>query len=407
MKPQRGLLVRERHCLERYLPGLREKLERTPLLEREKPRGPGIGLFRDAGGAALLVPQRYHGKGASALDAVRVQRAVGALSPSLAVASTMHHFSTAALVELAAGSGMEWLLLQAIAQSDLLLASGFAEGQPGQHVLRPTMTARRVPGGLRVSGAKKPCSLTWSMDLLSASARVDGGEGSDLAVLVVPAKSEGVTRREFWGNWVLAGAESDEIRLEDVFVPDRLVIYPEDPDISRDPVHAKGFVWFEMLISAAYLGMASGLAERVLLSGRAPCADMARLGVELEGAMFALEGLALAFDRDSGGQSGGGQSGGDSDLDSDGNSDLDSDGDSGGGEVDLAGALFVRYTVQQTVERAAMTAAALAGGMAFIGSSEVSYLLAACRALTYHPPSFGTMADALAGYLAGAELTLL
>jgi len=372
--------VRERNCLERYLPGLREKLERTPFLEREKPRGPGIGLFRDAGGAALLVPRRYHGKGASALDAVRVQRAVGALSPSLAVASTMHHFSTAALVELAAGSGMEWLLLQAIAQSDLLLASGFAEGQPGQHVLRPTMTARRVPGGLRVSGAKKPCSLTWSMDLLSASARVvdGGGEGSDLAVLVVPAKSEGIARREFWGNWVLAGAESDEIRLDDVFVPDRLVIYPEDPDISRDPVHAKGFVWFEMLISATYLGMASGLAERVLLSGRAPSADIARLGVELEGAMHALEGLALAFDSDS-----------------------------DGSEVDLAGALFVRYAVQQTVERAAMAAAALAGGMAFIGSSEVSYLLAACRALTYHPPSFGTMADALAGYLAGAELTLL
>lgn len=369
-----GLLTTERACLDRYLPGLREALDRMPPLDRERPHSGVIGLFRDAGGAGLLVPQRYHGKGASALDAVRVQRALGAISPSLAIASTMHHFSVATLAEMAVGgSGMEWLLLQGVAESNLLLASGFAEGQPGQHVLRPTMTARRTEGGLLVTGAKKPCSLTWSMDILTASVQVDG---AGLAVLMIPAKSPGIERKEFWGNWVLAGAESDEVRLHDAFVPERMVVYPDEPDLARDPIHARGFAWFEMLISASYLGMASALVQRVVTGRRATPADRTGLGVEVESAMAALERLALAFDT------------GDREA------------------VELARALFVRYGVQQAVERVAMRAAALVGGMAFIGSSEISYLLAACRALAYHPPSLGSTAEPLADYLAGAELGL-
>ena len=237
----------------------------------------------------MLVPAEHKGSGARADDAVRIQRALGSLSPSLAIATTMHHFSVASLVEMATGSesGLEWMMLQAIARHGMLVASGFAEGKTGQHVFRPTMKGRRADGGILVDGAKKPCSLTWSMQLLTASVLVsEDGEPDRVAVAMIPAESPGIERRPFWGSNVLAGAESDEVALCEVHVPDRLLVFPEEQELSRDRQHARGFIWFEALISASYLGIASALAERVLANGKGSPAERVDLGVELEGARY-------------------------------------------------------------------------------------------------------------------------
>jgi hypothetical protein len=67
-----GLLDRERSALDTFMPGLDEFLSSTPLMELEGPHGKGIAAFRDHGGAALLVPAEHSGRGATALEAVRV-----------------------------------------------------------------------------------------------------------------------------------------------------------------------------------------------------------------------------------------------------------------------------------------------------------------------------------------------
>ena len=58
---------------------------------------------------------------------------------------------------------------------------------------------RGVPadGGITVSGVKKPCSLTWSMNLMSASVAVtDPATGTDrLAVVLIPGLPPTVTHR--------------------------------------------------------------------------------------------------------------------------------------------------------------------------------------------------------------------
>jgi alkylation response protein AidB-like acyl-CoA dehydrogenase len=77
------------------LPGLDEELAKIPLLEMEKPGNPAIKLFREHGGPGLLIPARYGGKGATQLQAVRLQRALASRSPSLAVATSMHHSAVA------------------------------------------------------------------------------------------------------------------------------------------------------------------------------------------------------------------------------------------------------------------------------------------------------------------------
>ena len=177
------------------------------------------------------------------------------------------------------------------------------------------------------------------MNLLSASVAVaDPAGGPDrLAVALVPADSPGIDRAPFWKSTALAAAESDQVTLSEVFVPDALLFYPAN-GASMDPVQARGFVWFELLVSASYLGAATNLAERVVERGRGSDVDRVNLMSELETLALALEQVASTAP---------------------GTTDND---------TLLTRALYVRFAAEGVVERVAMAAAAAAGGMAFIES---------------------------------------
>lgn len=372
-------LEHERTVLEDLIPGLDRTLASSPLQTWETPGNPGIEEFRKAGGPALLVPAEHGGKGADLLTAVRVQRAVGARSPSLAVATTMHHFSTASLVETAAhGNGMEWLLLAAIAQENLLLASGFAEGRTGQGILDPAISARVEGDKVWLTGSKKPCSLAWSMNLLTTSVALPDEDGTlRLAVAVVPADAPGLERRSFWKSPVLAGAESDEVVLSDAEVPaDLLVRTDVTADGELDRINTVGFVWFEALMTASYLGAASALVERTLANTRTAPAVRAQAVTAVESVALMLEGLAV---------------------------------DTAGGPIGedvLARALVCRYAAQDAISRVLELCVEALGGMAFVSSGDIAYLNSACRALAFHPPSRARMAEPLAAYFSGGPLRI-
>jgi alkylation response protein AidB-like acyl-CoA dehydrogenase len=371
-----------REVCDQYHPGLCKSLAEIDLMAREMPGSPIIDLFRAHGGPSLLVPTDYAGDGVDALTAVRVQRALASYSPSLGAAVTMHHFTMAMLFSLARTAERltpaQLELLSRIAPEQLLVASGWAEGKPDQNILVPAVTA--VPadnGGYVVNGGKKPCSLSRSMDLLTASVAVPIDGEPTLAVLLIPAESPGVSVHPFWSSVVLGAAESDEVRLTDVHVPEELVIrtVPDDPD-RLDDLQTAGFVWFEMLISSVYVGAASALVERALERGRGSVTDRAAASVQLEAAVALLEGVARAV----------------------------SDGVSG--DEAVASVLLARYAAQEALASATDKAAELLGGIAFMQSSEIAYLLAASRPLAYHPPSRGAAAEALVNYACGAPLRL-
>lgn len=374
------LLENERAALRTYLPGLDEFLCAEPLTDLESAQSKGIAAFRAHRGPALLVPAEHSGSGASALDAVRVQLAIGSRSPSLAVATTMHHFSVASLVALSeVSSGMEWMILEGVATNSLLVASGFAEGRPGGAILQPTMLTTMVDGGVRVSGVKRPCSLARSMDLLTASVQVPrlDGNGTQLAVALIPADSEGIEVTPFWSTFALAGAESDQVNLTDVLVPNELLVRTElQPGERLDDVQTTGFVWFELLMMASYLGAAAALVERVLDNERVPEAERARVVTDLLGAVAAVENIARQIP----------QRQRDRSL--------------------LAESLFVRYAVQGAIARIVPQAVELLGGLSFISSDDTGYLAAAVNGLGFHPPARTKMAAPLLGYLAGAPLEI-
>jgi alkylation response protein AidB-like acyl-CoA dehydrogenase len=368
-----NFLKPERTVLERFLPSLDAKLAEIPLVEIERPGNPGLAMLRELEGAALLVPTKYGGKGATPLEATQIHRAVASRAPSLAIAMTMHNFSVATLVEYLFYGDYTVELLQNISGGQLLVASGFAEGRTSVSILDPTMKAKpREGGGYLLNGSKKPCSLSHSMHILTASVSVPSpsGNGNRRGVAVVPADTEGISRKPFWKSAVLGGAESDELCLTDVPIGDEQIFFPEIEE-GMDAVEAGGFLWFELLVAASYLGVASALVERVIAGRRGDAVERLQLAIETEGAMAALEGVARSMQTGE------------------------------RGEAILGQALFVRFFVQQAIERAAARAAELLGGMAFIGSPDVAYLLSASRPLAFHPPSRISVAPALDEYLRG------
>lgn len=375
-------LENARAACERYSPGLIKALADLPLLKREAADSPVLEIFREYGGPGLLVPASYGGAGADALDAVRVTRAVGAYSPSLAAAATMHNFTVAMLFALAdrvvPPTESQRKVLARIAPDQLLLASGWAEGRTQQDILNPVLTATRVDGGFLVNGTKKPCSLSRSMGLLTASVMLQSEDDRpSLALMIISPESPGVSVRPFWSSRILAAAQSDEVRLRDVFVPDEMVIRgtPEDPG-RLDDLQTATFVWFELLITSAYVGAGSALVEEVLARRRGSVADRAAVAVQIESAVTMTEGVARAI----------------------------RDGVSG--DEAVASALVARYATQKALAAVQDMAVELLGGIAFIQSSEIAYLSAALHPLAFHPPGRGHTAQGLVDYFSGAPLQI-
>jgi alkylation response protein AidB-like acyl-CoA dehydrogenase len=212
------------------------------------------------------------------------------------------------------------------------------------------------------------------MDILSGSALLlEDGKPPRRAIVLVPADTPGIERRPFWNSSVITGAESDEVVLVGVEIPGDLLFFPEK-EAELDDVEVAGYLWFQLLVSASYVGVATSLVQRVYAQRKGVPTERMLLGAELEGAMSALEGIAWAR---------------------------------GAGEPAhelLPRALLVRYSIQRALERVTMGAAELLGGMSFIAAPDVAYPLAASRALAFHPPSRTSSTEPLDRYLGGERL---
>lgn len=372
----------DRQTCEELLPGLLDSLGEVPLAELEAPSSPAIELFRSHGGTNLLVPEEYGGLDATALQAARVVRALGSVAPSLTVATAMHHFSIGTLFGVAdtfgQGTDLDDILLKKVASERWLVASGFAEGRTNQGILTPTMMARPVSDGYLLTGSKKPCSLSRSMNLLTASVGMQRADGSvDMGFLLLPSDTPGISVHPFWSSFALAGAESDEVRLTDVHVTDAQILQPPAELIDQlTELQEVGLIWFELIVCASYTGIASALVDRALRRERGSAADRAALAVRIESASALTEGLARML--------------------------MDGDTDNDG----LATALVTRFTVQDQIRAAVLQAVELLGGMAFVSSSDVAYQAAAAQAIAFHPPSRTSMIDGMLAYYGGEPLVV-
>jgi alkylation response protein AidB-like acyl-CoA dehydrogenase len=300
-----------------------------------------------------------------------VQRALGSRAPSLAVATTLHHFSMATLAGLITDENQASMLVEGIAAANDLMAFGFAEDRPGAGVLSPSMTATEGDDGLRISGVTRPCGLARSMDVLMAGVMVprEDGPGEEPALALVTADSEGMSV----GG---AGAESEQVTLDDVELPPEMLVRTSALDGQLNVLLTAGFAWYQLLMTGSHLGAAGALVERVLLDNRAPESERVQLLVETEGAMSAAEGVARRID------------------------------DGGPDESTFAASLYVRYCVQDALSRVVPRAVELLGDLDSTASDEVGHLATCANRLTLQPPARFRMTGPLAAYLVDGPLTI-
>ncbi|MED4129751.1 MULTISPECIES: acyl-CoA dehydrogenase family protein [Shouchella] len=345
-------LEKERQVFRQYFPTIDEAFGKDSLWDREKHTDELLQQAKESGMTALMIPKEYGGKGATALDAIYIQRWIASKSPSLAVSLMMHQFSVASLIEAATIQPNLQEVLKQIAENNLLLASAFAEGVENT-LFTPTVQAKGVDGGIVVNGTKKPCTNSRTMDLLTASVGLPNG---DLAVITIPSNTDGIHVNDFWEHWILKGTHTEEVVLKDVFVPNAC-IYRAGPPESVDSTITNGLLWFELFMIATYIGVTSTLVEKVNKANRVPLDRLFELMAELEGAMTSLEGIAFKFESKQ------------------------------YEESILQETLFARHAIDKTLERLSTKAAKMLGGLNYLTSKETSYLLLVNQLISFHPPS--------------------
>ncbi|MDZ3956914.1 acyl-CoA dehydrogenase family protein [Bacillus thuringiensis] len=346
-------LSKERNILESFFPDFDSIMTSNSFLDREENTEELIRKFRDLNGTTLLIPKQYGGLGANMMEALYIHRAIASRSASLAIAYTMHHFSVASLVSIVAVQPELKRILKKLVENKWILSSSFAEGNTNT-IFSPAVTAKDEGDHFLINGVKKPCTLSKSMDLLTGSVKLPDGQ---VAIFTAPRNSKGIEVKPFWKHWILKGSETEEIVLHNVKVPKENVFIAGTED-NLHPTVINGLIWFELLVSTAYIGICSSLIEKVIYhTDGIPKQEIRKLISLTEGAMHMVEGVAYKFEN---------------------NQFLD---------YVLPEVLFVRKNVEEAIRRAANAAVSLLGGINFLQNTEISYQLLVCQLLQFHPPT--------------------
>ncbi len=214
----------------------------------------GVHAIKASGYAALTVPTRLGGFGASLHEFAAAQERLGQADASLALVAAMNAHLLGSVGE--AGSWPDAVYAElahaAVTRGALSnsLASELDLGSPSRGGL-PSTRAVRVDGGWLVTGLKTWSTGSRALDFLVVTAAVDGQQ---VWRFVIPAGTPGVEVLSTWkGSLGLRGSGSDDVQFTDVFVPGSHALPPSAP-LSPVALASSGG-WFWTAVAATYLGV--------------------------------------------------------------------------------------------------------------------------------------------------------
>jgi alkylation response protein AidB-like acyl-CoA dehydrogenase len=232
----------------------------TPVLAEHAGRHDADGTFatealealRDAGLLAAGVPTELGGLGATNRDLAQLQRELGRHCGSTALATAMHqHVVCFTAWRYRRGLPGAEATLRRVAEEGIVLVS--TGGGDWSH---PRGAAVKVEGGYRVSGHKRFASQSTVGAVMSTMATYDDPEqGRRVLNLALPFASDGVTVLDNWDTLGMRATASNDVVLEDVFVPDERVLANRPYGVVDPPLQVIGSIAFP-IIAAAYLGVA-------------------------------------------------------------------------------------------------------------------------------------------------------
>src|SRR6185436_14830533 len=120
----------------------------------------------------------------------------------------------------------------------------------------PTVVARKVEGGYRVSGRKYFCTLAPILRWFLFNARLEGFARPGLSgtvTLAVERGTAGMQVHETWDAMGMRATGSHDIELSDAFIPDECLIGEEGAGFEGG---LQSLPWYALGIASVYLGVA-------------------------------------------------------------------------------------------------------------------------------------------------------
>lgn len=255
-----------------------------------------LDAIREAGLLAAGVPAELGGLGGTQRDLADLQRELAHHCGSTALATSMHqHVVCFTAWRYRRGLPGAEATLRRVAEEGIVLVS-----TGGGDWTHPRGTATRVEGGYRVSGHKRFASLSTVGTVLATMATYDDPDaGRRVLNLAVPAGADGVSVLENWDTLGMRGTASNDVVLDDVFVPDERVLANRPYGVVDPALQVIGSIAFP-IVSAVYLGVAEAAYAAAVEAARRRSDDPTvrrQVGLmrhRLQVAEWALEG---ALDR--------------------------------------------------------------------------------------------------------------
>jgi alkylation response protein AidB-like acyl-CoA dehydrogenase len=214
--------------------------------------GEGLDCIRQAGLLALAVPTELGGMGASIREVAMVQRELAHFCGSTALATSMHqHVVCFTNWRFRRGlPGAEATLRRVADEGIVLVSTG------GADLTHPRGEAVKVDGGYRVSGRKIFASQSSVGNVMSTMFSFDDPEqGRRVLNMAVPIAGEGVRVLDNWDTLGMRATASNDIVIEDVFVPEERVLANRPYGVVDPPLQVILSIAIP-IISAVYLGVA-------------------------------------------------------------------------------------------------------------------------------------------------------
>jgi alkylation response protein AidB-like acyl-CoA dehydrogenase len=260
----------------------------------------GLAALRESGLLAAGVPVELGGGGATNRDLAAIQRELAHHCGSTALASSMHqHVVCFTAWRYRRGLPGAEATLKRVAEEGIVLVS-----TGGGDWTHPKGEAVKVEGGYRVTGTKRFASQSSHGTVMSTMFSYDDPEqGRRVLNLAVPIAAEGVTVADNWNTLGMRGTASNDIHLEDVFVPDERVLANRPHGVVDPPLQVIGSIAMP-IVSAVYLGVAeaafSAALDLAALRANDPVVQRA-VGLmthKLQVASWALEGALAVVGED-------------------------------------------------------------------------------------------------------------
>jgi alkylation response protein AidB-like acyl-CoA dehydrogenase len=220
--------------------------------------------LKKAGYLTICVPKEMGGRGFTLAEACREQRRLAYYAPATALGINMHNYWVGLAADLyrAGDRSLEWVLREAAAGE--VFAAGHAERGNDIPVLLSTAQAKKVDGGFTFTGRKMFGSLApvWTRYGLHGL-WADAPGGPKVVHGFLPRNAKGYRIVETWDTLGMRATRSDDVLLENAFVPDKYMARTL-PAGGADAFIVAVFAWALMGFANIYCGMARRACDLVL-----------------------------------------------------------------------------------------------------------------------------------------------